>query len=130
MLDGCYIGPGEKTLAEVIGTSDDNKASRKNASPWPDVETGAIVFLLDARDDFEAGLLRDWVESQKPVGESHPAHSFIKLPKGGADNLRAALPEQDDSVWIYQKCTQEIKRKSYPDDLTNLWKERKNLFFD
>ena len=74
-------------MAEVIGASDDNKASRRNSSPWPDVESGAIAFLLDARDDFEAGLLRDWVESRKPDGGSHPQHAFIRLTKNGAENL-------------------------------------------
>ena len=87
-------------MGEAIGSSTNNKVSRNSSSPWPEIETGAIAFLLDVRDDFEAGLLRDWVESRRPGGDSHSRHSFIRLPKGGADNLLAALPEQDDLVWM------------------------------
>jgi glycerol-3-phosphate O-acyltransferase len=66
----------------------------------PDIETGAIVFLLDARDDFEAGLLRDWVESRRPKGDSRIQYSFVRLPRGRSDDLRAAVPGHDDAVWM------------------------------
>ena len=87
-------------MNEVNGPSNKNNVSRDDSSPWPDADTGHIAFLLDARDDFEAGLLRDWVESRKPDDDLHPPYSFIKLPKGGADNLLATLPEQADSIWM------------------------------
>ena len=78
----------------------DSEINRDSSSPWPEIETGAIAFLLDARDDFEAGLLRDWVESRRPGGDSQISHSFIRLPKGRADDLLADLPAQDDLVWM------------------------------
>ena len=87
-------------LEKVMGSSNNNKVSRDNTSPWPEIETGAIAFLLDARDDFEAGLLRDWVETRRPGGDSQPRHSFVKLPKGGSDNLLATLPRQDEPIWM------------------------------
>jgi len=87
-------------LKDVNGTSDNNNMTRDDSSPWPDVETGHIAFLLDARDDFEAGLLRDWVESREPGGDAHPPHSFVRLPKGGPGNVLATLPGHDDDVWM------------------------------
>src|SRR5210317_1424334 len=95
-LLGLQRGP----LAEATGLSGNNNASRESSSPWPEIETGAIAFLLDVRDDFEAGLLRDWVESRKPAGDARPPHSFIKLPKNGTEDLLGAVPEQDNSVWM------------------------------
>jgi glycerol-3-phosphate O-acyltransferase len=95
-LLGLQRGP----LAEATGLSGNNNASRESSSPWPEIETGAIAFLLDVRDEFEAGLLRDWVESRKPAGDARPPHSFIKLPKNGTEDLLGAVPEQDNSVWM------------------------------
>ena len=57
------------------------------------------MFLLDVRDDFEARLLRDWVDAEKAAPESPPRHSFIELPKGHAGNLPGVLAEQGDEVW-------------------------------
>src|SRR5210317_245549 len=93
-------GLQREPLEEEIGSSNKNKVSRSSSSPWPEIESGAIVFLLDARDDFEAGLLRDWVESRKPGGDAHPPHSFVRLPKGGTEDLLGAVPEHGDSVWM------------------------------
>ena len=87
-------------MAEETGSSNNNKLNRDSSSPWPEIETGAIVFLLDARDDFEVGLLRDWVESRRPNGDSQLRHSFIRLPKGRADDLLTAMQGLDDSVWM------------------------------
>jgi len=95
-LLGLQRGP----LAEATGLSGNNNASRESSSPWPEIETGAIAFLLDVRDEFEAGLLRDWVESRKPADDARPPHSFIKLPKNGTEDLLGAAPEQDNSVWM------------------------------
>jgi hypothetical protein len=87
-------------LEERIGSSNENKVSRTSSSPWPEIESNSIVFLLDARDDFEAGLLRDWVDSRKPGGDACPSHSFVRLPKGGAGNVLATLPGRDNDVWM------------------------------
>jgi glycerol-3-phosphate O-acyltransferase len=93
-------GLQREPLEEEIGSSNENKVSRSSSSPWPEIESGAIVFLLDARDDFEAGLLRDWVESRKPGGDAHPPHSFVRLPKGGTGNVLATLSGRNGDVWM------------------------------
>src|SRR5210317_599532 len=93
-------GLQREPLEEEIGSSNKNKVSRSSSSPWPEIESGAIVFLLDARDDFEAGLLRDWVESRKPGGDAHPPHSFVRLPKGGTGNVLATLSGRNGDVWM------------------------------
>ena len=80
--------------------SNNNNTSSNRSSPWPEIESGSVAFLLDARDDFEAGLLRDWVETQKPESEARPKHWFIELSNGRADNLMAALPERGNGVWM------------------------------
>jgi len=74
--------------------------SRDNPSPWPPDQDGIIVFLLDARDDFEAALLQNWVESSKPADASHSRYSFVALPRDRADDWLAALPQQEDAVWL------------------------------
>lgn len=74
--------------------------STNSASPWPEVESRAIVFLLDARDDAEAQLLRDWVDAQRPEADAVPRHSFITLPKGRAANLLGAMPAESNAVWM------------------------------
>jgi len=74
--------------------------SRNNASPWPEIEGEAISFLLDARDDFEAKLLRDWVDARKAETDSPPQHTFTKLQSGRTANLLGALPAPGDKVWL------------------------------
>jgi glycerol-3-phosphate O-acyltransferase len=69
-------------------------------SPWPKIDDAMVAFLLDARDGFEASLLRDWVETRKPHAGSGSRYSFIELPRGRADDWLAALSEEDDAVWL------------------------------
>ena len=87
-------------MAEATGSKNNNNAGRDGASPWPDIENGTVAFLLDARDDFEAGLLRDWVAARRPKADAFPEHTFVRLPNDRADDLLAALPVQDDAVWM------------------------------
>ena len=77
-----------------------NDVTTNSPSPWPDFDVGAIAFLLDARDDSEVGLLRDWVDAQRPESDSVPPHSFITLPKGRDANLLGTLPAEGDTVWM------------------------------
>jgi hypothetical protein len=49
----------------------DSPSSRTEA------QAGTVAFLLDARDDFEATLLRDWVESGNPRDEVLSRHLFL-----------------------------------------------------
>ena len=81
-------------------TSDKNTSRDSSASPWPDVEVKRIVFLLDVRDDFEARLLRDWVDAAWTASGSPPRHSFIRLPKRHGGNLVGALAAEGDDVWM------------------------------
>ena len=87
-------------MAEANGSYNNNNGKRDSSSPWPDIDDGAIVFLLDARDDLEARLLRDWVESRQPDSAALPAYSFIRLPDGRSDGLLAAVAEQEGPVWM------------------------------
>ena len=81
------------------GSMNKNKASREDTSPWPDSAAEAIVFLLDARDDYEAGLLRNWVESSKPDAATPPPYSFVRLRKGMANDQLTAAAGQGDA-WM------------------------------
>ena len=92
-------GVAERTEAEANGSPNNNENSG-NSSPWPAIEDAAVVFLLDARDDFEARLLRNWVETQKPESGTRAKHWFVGLSNGRADDLMAALPEQGNAVWM------------------------------
>jgi glycerol-3-phosphate O-acyltransferase len=66
------------------------------STPWPSVDAGSVVFLLDVRDDFEAGLLSSWIRESQPGGESPPSHSTIAL---GPDTSLRALEAEDDT-WL------------------------------
>lgn len=55
------------------------------------------MFLLDARDGFEAGLLRDWVETGKPA--ALPPYSFVRLQTDEAERLLADASQQD-AAWL------------------------------
>mgnify|MGYP001814907787 CR=1 FL=1 len=81
------------------GSTNKNKTSREDLSPWPETRHDAIVFLLDARDDYEAGLLRAWVESSKPEAASLPPYSFVQLRKRAGDDLLAAVRPEGDT-WM------------------------------
>jgi glycerol-3-phosphate O-acyltransferase len=87
-------------LADASESSNNNIISRDSSSPWPSIEDAAVAFLLDARDDFEVMLLRDWVESQRPEPDCRPEYSFIELPRACAADLLAAQPQQGDAIWM------------------------------
>ena len=69
-------------------------------SPWPPDQDAKVAFLFDARDDFEASLLRDWVESERPGDAEHHEPSYIRLPRDGGRDWLARLPQQSDAVWL------------------------------
>ncbi len=79
-------------------SSPNNNENNGNLSPWPDDRDAAVVFLLDARDDFEARLLRDWVDDQRP--DTASGHWFVDLANGRADDLAEALPDRNGDVWM------------------------------
>ncbi len=74
------------------------KNKHASRSPWPDVDAGSIAFLLDARDEFEAGLLRDWVESRKK--SAAPDASFHSLPRDGVNGLLDDLGRDRGDLWM------------------------------
>jgi glycerol-3-phosphate O-acyltransferase len=84
----------------VSASSNNNNEGCSSAAPWAEVESGSIAFLLDARDDFEAGLLRDWVEAQSPDSDARPQYSFMRCPKGGANHVLATLSRLNGPVWM------------------------------
>jgi len=87
-------------LAEATGPSSERKAGRDASAPWPEIDDGSVAFILDARDDFEAGLLRNWVGSCAPASGPLPPHVFIRLPKVHKKEFACPLPEQGDRVWM------------------------------
>ena len=76
------------------------KSSRESSLPWTGIEARRVAFLLDARDDFEAGLIRDWIASRTPEAASGPRHTFIKLTRGRRSDLLAALPDEAEITWM------------------------------
>ena len=73
---------------------------RDSPSPWPEIQDATIVFVLDARDDFEVGLLREWVESERPSDDAPARYTFAELPRGRSSGWLAALPREADAVWM------------------------------
>lgn len=87
-------------LSEAAGPAANNKNSRERASPWPEISEGAVAFLLDVRDSFEASLLRDWVSAEKPDDDACPPHFFVELPRGRSNGLNEALANAGESLWL------------------------------
>ena len=82
-----------------LATAPNNKNTVQSdgAAAWPETGSGPVAFLIDARDDFEAGLLRDWVESGKP--DSDPKYSFIETSAATAKDRR---PENHPTLGFRQ----------------------------
>ena len=78
--------------------SSNNKNKHASRSPWPDIDAGSVAFLLDARDEFEAGLLRDWVESKQK--DAAPDATFLSLPHDRVDRLLDDLGANRDDLWM------------------------------
>ena len=82
------------TKATELSGADPTRHDR--LPPWSDARS--VAFLLDVRDDFEAGLLQGWVESQQP--ESSGPQSFINLPEARAGDWLADARDPGDGVWM------------------------------
>jgi glycerol-3-phosphate O-acyltransferase len=87
-------------LAGASESHNNNVMSRYGSSPWPEIDGDAVAFLLDARDDFEAALLRNWVESTRIDAYSSIRCWFIELAKDRPNHELAALTAQDKSIWM------------------------------
>ena len=74
--------------------------NRDSPSPWPEIQDATIVFVLDARDDFEVGLLREWVESERPSSDAPARYTFAELPRGRGSEWLSAMPREADAVWM------------------------------
>ena len=74
-------------------------AGNDSILPWRDSDGEAVVFLLDVRDDFEAGLLRDWVDAEAAASGSSARHDFVALPKGRNGKL-TDLSAHGDAAWM------------------------------
>jgi glycerol-3-phosphate O-acyltransferase len=74
--------------------------SRDSPSPWPEIQDATIVFVLDARDDFEGELLRDWVESAQPTSGPAPRYTFVELPRRRGEDWLAELPQGGGAIWL------------------------------
>ena len=68
-------------------------------SPWPQQQPSNIVFLLDARDEYEARLLRDWAERTRPVSDSAKPR-FIALPNHGDAGDFAGIEDLGGDSWM------------------------------
>ena len=74
--------------------------NRDSPSPWPAIQDATIVFVLDARDDFEGGLRREWVESERPSADAPARYTFAELPRGRGSEWLSALPREADAIWM------------------------------
>jgi len=87
-------------MAAAIGANSKNGRNGDGSSPWPKITDAAVTFLLDVRDDFEAELLRNWVEQHKPTSDSCPRYSIVTLSKGGANAYLTETVEDGDRTWM------------------------------
>ena len=87
-------------MAAAIEPTNNDDSGRDASSPWPQIDAAAVAFLLDARDDFEVGLLRDWVEQHRPEADSRPRYSVVALANGGTNGSLAEVLEDGDHTWL------------------------------
>ena len=85
-------------LAESSGPAGKQPAQDNGLSPWPETGDQRVAFLLDVRDDFEAGLLQDWVESRRP--SSGPGHAFINLSDTRSGDWLDDVPDSGNGLWM------------------------------
>jgi glycerol-3-phosphate O-acyltransferase len=50
------------------------------APGWPGHGTRRVLFLLDAASDFEEGILRDWIEEQRPEAVPASDAQSVRIP--------------------------------------------------
>ena len=78
--------------------NNNNKSTNVDLSPWPDSNGAATLFLLDARDDLDAELLRAWIDSHRD--EADPDATVIRLSHDGIDaSLAERLDDLSPETW-------------------------------
>jgi glycerol-3-phosphate O-acyltransferase len=103
-------------LLAAPGSTNNNKQGREDLSPWPEAHHDAIVFLLDARDDFEVGLLRAWVEATRPDSTAAGHISFVRLQGAAVNDALSAATTQGENwmqplriAWLPSPRTDRIR---------------------
>ena len=87
----------KKVTAE--STTNDNAGRNADVSPWPDQDGSAVIFLLDARDDFDASLLTAWIDRHRPDTERQC--TMIRLSNDGIDaSLADHISDAPDNAWL------------------------------
>jgi glycerol-3-phosphate O-acyltransferase len=57
---------------------------------WPAVQSGPVLFLLDAATELEEKVLRDWIDSVRPASVKDEVVQWVRIPSSRRDRLRSA----------------------------------------
>ena len=80
-------------------TKNNNIGKNANVSPWPEQDGNPVVFLLDARDEFDAQLLTSWIDRHRPDADRHC--TIIRLSNDGIDaSLADRINDAPDDAWL------------------------------
>lgn len=71
----------------------------QQASPWPAAEHTRILFFMDARDDLDRGLLRDWVERTRP-NQERAETIFRTIGDSNPDAAAESCFSGEDNLWL------------------------------
>ena len=71
----------------------------QHATPWPAAEHSKVLFLMDARDELDRGLLRDWVDRTAP-NRTGPRRLFARLAKANPTLGLKSWCSGDESLWL------------------------------
>ncbi|MGB5245386.1 MAG: 1-acyl-sn-glycerol-3-phosphate acyltransferase [Woeseia sp.] len=77
---------------EVASATDTN-------SPWPAQRTGNVVFLLDARDEFERKLIGDWIKSSRP-SQTQAEAKIMSLPQRSDKEAFESIEKLGPDTWL------------------------------
>ncbi|MBT8087936.1 MAG: 1-acyl-sn-glycerol-3-phosphate acyltransferase, partial [Gammaproteobacteria bacterium] len=68
-------------------------------SPWPASGGEDVVFLLDARDNYERKLLRNWIESSRD-GDEPQEPRLVDLPQNSDARDLRSVERLDGNSWL------------------------------
>ena len=79
--------------------TNNNIGKNANVSPWPEQDGLTVIFLLDARDEFDVRLLSSWIDRHRPDADRDC--TMIRLSNDGIDaSLADHIGNAADDTWL------------------------------
>ncbi len=90
--------PTRTTTAAVSQSTLSTDGGRQDASPWPNIGAGSVVFLVDAQDSAEEELLRTWIDDHKPA--THAEYTVVSPLRDSPVAAWVPIFKSDEPAWL------------------------------